>query len=92
MLSVKANLIVALAIGAIISAVLLVLEPVTDFAFLSWEWVGISAAYLFWGATGGSTFVGIAICWVVNALTYGLGAFAILIVLSALRRQASSTT
>ncbi|MGT2436407.1 hypothetical protein ACU4GH_11465 [Bradyrhizobium betae] len=92
MLSVKANLIIALAIGAIISAALLVLEPFTDYAFLSWEWAGISAAYLFWGATGGSTFAGIAICWVVNALTYGLGAFAILIVLGALRRQARSTT
>lgn len=92
MLSVKANLIIALAIGAIISAVLLALEPFTDYAFLSWEWAGISAAYLFWGAAGGSTFVGIAICWIVNALTYGLSAFAILIVFSALRRQARSTT
>jgi len=32
-----------------------------------------------------SSFAGIAISWVVNALTYALGAFAILIVLSALR-------
>ncbi|MCS3725914.1 hypothetical protein [Bradyrhizobium betae] len=85
MLSVKANLIIALAIGAIISAVLLALEPFTDYAFLSWEWAGISAAYLFWGAAGGSTFFGIAICWVVNALTYGLCAFAILSVVSALK-------
>lgn len=92
MLSVKANFIIAFAIGAIISAVLLALEPVTDYAFLSWEWPGISAAYLFWGATGGSSFAGIAICWVVNALTYGLCAFAILIVLGALRRQAMSKT
>ena len=84
MLSVKANLIIALAIGALISSVLLAIEPLTDFAFLSLEWPGISAAYLFWGATGGSAFPGIAIAWVVNALTYGLGAFAILSVLSAL--------
>jgi hypothetical protein len=85
MLSAKANLIIALAIGALISAVLLALEPLTDYAFLSLEWPGISAAYLFWGAAGGSAFAGIAISWAVNALTYGLGAFAILTALSALR-------
>jgi hypothetical protein len=84
MLSVKASLIIALAVGALISAVLLALEPLTDFAFLWLEWPGISAAYLFWGATGGSVFLGVALCWMVNALTYGLGAFAILSVLSAL--------
>ena len=85
MLSVKANLIIALAIGALISAVLLAIEPLTDFAFLSLELPGVTAAYLFWGAVGGSAFAGIAISWVVNALTYALGAFAILSVLSALR-------
>ncbi|QOZ09795.1 hypothetical protein [Bradyrhizobium sp. CCBAU 51765] len=78
MYSVKASLIIALAIGALISTVLLVLEPLTDFAFLSLEWPGITAAYFFWGAIGGSTFLGIAISWIVNALTYGLGAFVIL--------------
>lgn len=92
MLSVKANLIIALAIGALISSVLLAIEPLTDFAFLSLEWPGITAAYLFWGAVGGSSFAGIAISWVVNALTYGLGAFAILIVLSALRLLARPKT
>jgi hypothetical protein len=76
--SVRTHLVIALAVGALISAVLLVLEPLTDFAFLWLEWPGISAAYVFWGAVGGSTFFGIAICWVVNALTYGLGAFVIL--------------
>ena len=85
MLSAKANLIIALAVGALISSVLLALEPLTDYAFLSLEWPGISAAYLFWGAAAGSAFAGIAICWVVNALTYGLGAFAILTALSALK-------
>ena len=80
----KANLIIALAIGALISALLLVLEPLTDYALLSWELPGISVAYLFWGAVGGSAFAGIAIAWAVNALVYGLGAFAILSVLSAM--------
>ena len=61
------------------------LEPLTDFAFLWLEWPGISAAYVFWGAVGGSTFLGIAICWVVNALTYGLGVFVILSAFKALR-------
>jgi len=82
--SVKTNLIIALAIGALISAVLLAIEPLTDFAFLSLEWPGISVAYLFWGAVGGSTFAGIAISWVVNALSYGLGIFVILSALKVL--------
>ncbi|MDI3560262.1 hypothetical protein [Bradyrhizobium sp. Arg816] len=92
MLSVKANFIIALAIGALISSVLLAIEPLTDFAFLSLEWPGITVAYLFWGAVGGSSFAGIAISWVVNALTYGLCAFAILSVLSALRLLAGPKT
>lgn len=83
--SVRTNLIIALAVGALVSALLLVLEPLTDFAFLSLEWPGISAAYLFWGAVGGSTVLGIAICWVVNALTYGLGAFVVLSVFKVVR-------
>ncbi|MDA9421201.1 MULTISPECIES: hypothetical protein [Bradyrhizobium] len=85
MYSVKASLIIALAIGALISTVLLVLEPLTDFAFLSLEWPGITAAYFFWGAVGGFTFLGIAISWVVNALTYGLGAFVMLSAFKVLR-------
>ncbi|EJN15656.1 hypothetical protein PMI42_00673 [Bradyrhizobium sp. YR681] len=92
MRSVKTNLIIALAIGALVSSVLLAIEPLTDFAYLSLEWPGISAAYLFWGAVGGSSFAGIAICWVVNALTYGLCAFAILVAISALKLQAGPKT
>jgi len=83
--SVSTNIVIALAIGALISTVLLVLEPLTDFAFLWLEWPGITAAYFFWGAVGGSTFLGIAISWVVNALTYGLGAFVILSAFKVLR-------
>ena len=74
----KASLIIAIAIGALISSVLLAIEPLTDFAFLSLEWPGVTAAYLFWGAVGGSAFVGVALCWVVNALSYGFGALVIL--------------
>ena len=72
------KIIIALAIGALISGVFLAIEPLTDFAYLSLEWPGISVAYLFWGAVGGSAFLGIAISWAVNALLYGLGVFAIL--------------
>lgn len=82
--SVKTNLIIALAIGALISAALLVVEPFTDYAFLSLEWPGVTAAFLFWGAVGGSAFAGIAVSWLVNALSYGLGAFAILSVVKLL--------
>nr|WP_249790373.1 hypothetical protein [Bradyrhizobium yuanmingense] len=74
-----------MAVGALISTVLLVLEPLTDFAFLWLEWPGISAAYFFRGAVGGSTVAGIAISWIVNALSYGLGAFVILSAFRVLR-------
>ncbi|MGY8631758.1 hypothetical protein RAD15_04555 [Bradyrhizobium sp. 14AA] len=83
--SVKTNLIIALAIGALISLTLLVIEPLTDFAYLSLEWPGITAAYFFWGAAGGSTFAGVAISWLVNALIYGFEAFAILGAVKVLR-------
>lgn len=82
--SVKTNIIIALALGALVSGVLIAIEPLTDFAYLSLEWPGISAAYLFWGAVGGSAFAGIALCWLVNALCYGIGAFVILTVLGLL--------
>ena len=82
----KKSLIIALAVGTLISSALIVIEPFTDYAFLSFEWPGITAAYLFWGAVGSSPFLGVAIAWVVNALSYGLGAFVILSVLSALMK------
>jgi len=78
----KSRLIVALAIGALISTVLLVMESLTDHSifWMGWEMPGISAAYLFWGAVGGSAFAGIAIAWVVNAIVYGAAAFGVLTV------------
>ncbi|MBR0813018.1 hypothetical protein JQ544_15900 [Bradyrhizobium diazoefficiens] len=81
----RTHLVIALAVGALVSTVLLVLEPLTDFALLWLEWPGITAAYFFQGAVGGSTLLGIAISWAVNALTYGLGAFVILSVIKVLR-------
>ena len=85
MLSLRTHLVIALVVGTVISTVLLVLEPLTDFAFLWLEWPGISAAYVFQGAVGGSAVLGIAMSWVVNALTYGLGAFVILSAFKVLR-------
>ncbi|PSO31801.1 hypothetical protein [Bradyrhizobium sp. MOS002] len=75
-------LIVALAIGAIVSTVLLVMEQLTDqsIAVMAWEMPGISAAYLFWGALGSSVLLGVAIAWAVNAIVYGAPAFVVLTV------------
>jgi hypothetical protein len=84
----KGVLIVATVVGALISAALLVLESQTGFSgvVMDWEWPGISAAYLFWGAVGGSASTGIAIAWLVNAIVYGAAAFAVLIVFNLMSR------
>jgi hypothetical protein len=80
--TVKSRLIVALAIGALISTLLQVMEVLTDHSlfWMAWDMPGISAAYLYWGAVGGSAFAGIAIAWVVNAIVYGAAAFGVLTV------------
>jgi hypothetical protein len=78
----KSVLIVALAIGALVSTVLLVTEQLTDqsIAVMAWEMPGISAAYLFWGALGSSVLLGVAIAWAVNSIVYGAPAFVVLTV------------
>ena len=78
----KSVLIIGLAIGALVSTVLLVMEQLTDYStpVMAWEMPGISAAYLFWGAVGGSVFLGVAITWAVNAIVYGAPAFVVLTV------------
>ncbi|MGY4332753.1 hypothetical protein ACVWWG_007170 [Bradyrhizobium sp. LB7.2] len=79
----KSILIITLAIGALVSTVLLVMEQLTDhsIAVMAWEMPGISAAYLFWGAVGGSVFfLGVAIAWAVNAIVYGAPVFVVLVV------------
>jgi hypothetical protein len=58
----KKRLIIALAVGTLISSALIVIEPLTDYAFLSFEWPGITAAYLFWEAVGSSPFLGRSYC------------------------------
>ncbi|MBR0950875.1 hypothetical protein [Bradyrhizobium canariense] len=80
----KSLFIVALAIGALVSTVLLVMEQLTDqsIAVMAWEMPGISAAYIFWGAVGSSVFLGVAIAWAVNAIVYGAPAFVVLTVVN----------
>ena len=82
----KKILIIAIAIGVFISTTLLVMDELTDHAivWLAWQMPGISAAYLFWGAVGGSAFLGVAICWLVNAVVYGAAAFAVLMLIKLL--------
>jgi len=82
----KKILIIAIAIGVFISTALLVMEALTDHSifWLAWQMPGISAAYLFWGATGGPVFLGVAICWLVNAVVYGAAAFAVLMLIKLL--------
>lgn len=82
---IKRNLVIALAIGAVISAVLLGIESKTDYAYLSWEMPGISAAYLFWGVTGGPVFLGVVISWLVNAVVYGAPVFAVVWAVSVMK-------
>jgi hypothetical protein len=71
-----------------ISAVLLGIESRTDYAYLSWEMPGISAAFLFWGVTGGPPFAGVAISWLVNAVVYSAPAFVVVCVVSASKTKA----
>jgi hypothetical protein len=80
MTTMNSRLIIASAVGALISTVLLAMESLTDHSifWMGWEMPGISAAYLFWGAIGGSAFAGIAIAWVVNVIVYGAAAFGVL--------------
>jgi hypothetical protein len=82
----KKILIIAMAIGLLISAAFLVMERLADHSivWLDWQMPGIGAAYLFWGAVGGSVFLGVAICWLVNAVVYGAAAFAVLMVIKLL--------
>jgi hypothetical protein len=84
----KKNLIIAFAIGAIISAALIALESPTGYALLSWEMPGITVALFFLGVVGvASPFLGVAIAWAVNTLTYGLVALGILTALTGLTKR-----
>ena len=72
----KRSFVIAMGIGFLISTVLMAM-PATN-VWASLELPGMGAAYLFWGAAGDSTIVGVAIGWAVNAVVYGLVALAVL--------------
>lgn len=86
MKTLKSRLVIALALGALIATLLLVMETLTDESifWMGWAMPGISAAVLFWGVVGGSAAVGIAIAWAVNAIVYGAAAFGLLTVFNLL--------
>ena len=84
MKTMKSRIIIASAIGALISSALLVADTITAGDWLAPQMPGISAAYLFWGAVGSSVPLGMAICWLVNAIVYGAAAFGVLTVLKLL--------
>lgn len=74
---------IALAIGALISAALLVLDKISgsELAWMYWEMPGIAAAVLFWGVAGSSPAVGVTICWLVNAVVYAAPVFVVLLII-----------
>ncbi|MBR1230118.1 MULTISPECIES: hypothetical protein [unclassified Bradyrhizobium] len=71
----KKKLIIAMAIGAVISSVLLAIPSTSGWSGLGLA--GLTAAIVFWGIVGESAW-GVAVAWVVNAVVYGAGAFFVL--------------
>ena len=82
-------LIIAFAVGALISGTLVALEKPTNFAFINWELPGHAAAFVFWGTTSDSVAMGMTIAWFVNAIVYSVPAFFVLSMFKALKRAAS---
>ncbi len=79
----KRILVIAMGIGFLISTIFMAIPSMRN-GTSHWsdvEFPGMAAAYLFWGAVGSSVFVGTVIGWAVNAVVYGLIAFAVLGVL-----------
>lgn len=76
----KTNLMMALAIGFLMSTVFMSIPSMRD-GTSDWsgvEFPGMAAAYLFWGAFSESVFWGSVIGWAANAVVYSLPAFAVL--------------
>lgn len=83
----KTNLMIALAIGVLISSVFMSISSMRD-GTSDWsgvEFPGMAAAYLFWGALSDSVFWGTVIGWAVNAVAYSLPAFVVFSAFTALR-------
>ena len=85
----KARLIIAMAIGVLISMIFLAVPSLRDGTspWASLELPGIVAALLVLGTLGGggSDVLPLAVMWAVNAVVYGLGALAVVSVLKILR-------
>jgi hypothetical protein len=80
-------LIIAFAVGALISGTLLALEKPTNFAYINWELPGHAAAFVFWGMLGWSTNAGLTVAWFVNAVMYGVAVYIVIrLCMLALRR------
>ncbi len=80
-------LIIAFAVGALISGTLLALEKPTNFAYINWELPGHAAAFVFWGMLGWSTNAGLTVAWFVNAVIYGVAVYIVIrLCMLALRR------
>ena len=81
----KARLIIAMAIGALISMIFLAVPSLRDGTsrWADLELPGIVAALLVWGTYGGggSDILALAVMWAVNAVIYGLVALAVISVL-----------
>ncbi|MBK3663489.1 hypothetical protein JJE66_19980 [Bradyrhizobium diazoefficiens] len=83
----KTNLMMALAIGFLISTVFMSIPSMRD-GTSDWsgvEFPGMAAAYLFWGALSDSVFWGTVIGWAANAVVYSLPAFAVVSIFTALK-------
>lgn len=83
----KTNLMIALAIGFLISTVFMSIPSIRD-GTSDWsgvEFPGMAAAYLFWGALSESVFWGTVVGWAANAVVYSLPAFVAINAFTALR-------
>lgn len=83
----KTNLMIALAIGFLMSTVFMSIPSMRD-GTSDWsgvEFPGMAAAYLFWGAFSESVFWGTVIGWAANAVVYSLPAFAVLSMFTVLK-------
>ena len=91
-MNMKINIFIALVVGAVISSALLLGDTLTGGGWLGMQMPGIGAAYLFWGAVSSSVVLGMAICFLVNALVYAVPAFAILMIFKLLVRDARAVS
>lgn len=69
-------LIIASAVGMIISAILLVTP--SSLGWFGPGAPGLAAAVVFWKILGEESLWGVAVAWVANAAVYGAGAFALI--------------